>query len=64
MESTSHSQESIDELTNYMKSIGGSVVINVHSVVHATHTTLQYQGINNIHKMWSLNSLIECRAQN
>ena len=28
MESTSHSQESIDKLTNYMKSVGGRVVIN------------------------------------
>ena len=28
MESTSHSQESIDKLTNYMKSIGGRVVMN------------------------------------
>ena len=28
MESTSHSQESIDKLTNYMKSVGGRVVMN------------------------------------
>ena len=28
MESTSHSQERIDKLTNYMKSVGGRVVIN------------------------------------
>ena len=28
IESTSHSQESIDKLTNYMKSVGGRVVIN------------------------------------
>ena len=28
MESTSHSQESIDKLTNYMKSVGGRVLMN------------------------------------
>ena len=28
MESTSHSQENIDKLTNYMKSVGGHVVMN------------------------------------
>ena len=30
MESTSHPQESIDALTNYMESIGGSVLINTY----------------------------------
>ena len=30
MESTSHSQEGIDALTNYMESIGGSVLINTY----------------------------------